>query len=111
LTVWPKQRLVSNTNYEAPHYAVSPTPVTSSLLNKNIFLNTPVSNTHSQVITSMWETKFHTHIKQEYYISVYFKLCILRQQTGRQKILEQMATGIPWVLSALNFLMCVILMY
>ena len=35
----------------------------------------------------------------------------LDRKTGRQKILEQMAAGIPWVLSVLNFLMIVTLMY
>jgi hypothetical protein len=36
----PAQWWVSNTDHEAPHYEVSSTPVTSSLLCQNILLNT-----------------------------------------------------------------------
>ena len=39
-------------------------PVTSSLLGPNILLGTLLSNTFSKVPPSDWETKFHTHTKQ-----------------------------------------------
>jgi hypothetical protein len=41
----------------------------------------------------MWETKFHTHTKQQ-----------VRDKTGRQKIVNYMVASIPQVQSALHFL-------
>ena len=40
-------------------------PVNSSLLGPNIFLNTLFSNTLSLRSPSVWATKFHTHTKQQ----------------------------------------------
>jgi hypothetical protein len=40
-------------------------PVASSLLGPNILLSTLFSNTLSLCSSSVWETKFHTHTKQQ----------------------------------------------
>ena len=51
--------------------------VTSSLLGQNILLNTLFSTPSAYIPPSMWETKFHTHTKQEAsYSSVYLHLHI-----------------------------------
>jgi hypothetical protein len=44
----PAQYWVRSTDHEAHHYAVFPTPVTSSLLGPNTLLNTLFSKTLSQ---------------------------------------------------------------
>jgi len=50
-------------------------PVTSSLLGRNILLNTLLWNTLSLRPSLMWVTKFHTHIKQQQnYSFVYLNL-------------------------------------
>jgi hypothetical protein len=56
----------------------------------------PYSQTSSQPLPLMWKTKFHTHIKQTK-LSVYINLHIIRQEPGRQKILDQTVAGIPWI--------------
>jgi len=58
---------------------------------------------HGQKKTSkLWNTKFHTHTKQQNYTSVYFNLHVIRRQTVRQKILHRMTAGNPAVQTAIN---------
>jgi hypothetical protein len=54
----------------------------------------------------MSEIKFHTHsqpqAKVQFYILIFYAF---RQQTGRQKVLDQMVANITQILSPLNFLL------
>ena len=56
-------------------------PVTSSLLDPNIPLNSLFSTPSAYVPTSMWATKFHTHTKQLkivlFLTDTYIYICIL----------------------------------
>jgi len=64
-------------------------------LRLKVFLNTPFSNTMLRFLVFMWETNFHTHVKQEtkfYFCN--FNLCISRLRTRRLKILDRMVSGI-----------------
>ena len=48
-------------------------------------------------------------INRQNYSSVYLNLYIVREQTGRQKILHRMTAGIRWLQSNLNFFLIGIL--
>ena len=47
-------------------------PVTSSFLDKNVFIRTVFCNTSASLPHWMWQTKFHTHTKQ----NAKLKFCI-----------------------------------
>jgi hypothetical protein len=47
-----------------------------------------------RVIPSGWETKFHTHKKQNYILYIINIFYIFRNETGRQNILNEMVADI-----------------
>ena len=57
-------------------------PVTSSLLHRNTFLNTHFRTFSAYGIPSLWQTKFHTHTKQQTNLSY-----IPKYQNARRKML------------------------
>jgi len=77
-------------------------PITSSLLGPNILLSTLFSYTLS-LCTSLIVSDQVLHPYRQNYSSVYLNLYIFGQQTGRQNVLRQMITSIPWRKSAPNF--------
>jgi hypothetical protein len=85
-------------------YSYLQSPISSSLL-RPIFFSTPYSQTLSAYVPpSMWATKFHTNSKQQAKLYICISL-IFEHQTGRQRILHGMLANIPWLQSALNFLL------
>jgi hypothetical protein len=75
-------------------FPTAPLPLHPSYV--QIFPSAPCSQTPSVcVLPLMWQTKFHTHTKQQVKLYfVYFKLYVFRQQTGRQEIVNCMAATI-----------------
>ena len=54
-----------STNYKASHYAICYCLLTFPHLGPHIILSPLLSNNLSLYSSLMWQTKFHTHVKQE----------------------------------------------
>ena len=93
---------MSSTDHLAPYYVVFSTPVTSSLLASNILLSTLFSNSLSlRSFLCASDQVSHPH-KTTDKITVLYTLIFIFLDSGRQKILHQMA-NICSLQSALNF--------
>jgi hypothetical protein len=80
-------------------------PVTSSLLSPNNFSASYSQKRSAYVPPSMTDHFSHPYKWKGKFVVLYILIFIFLEQTWRQKFLHRMIASIPWLQSALNFIM------
>lgn len=101
-----------STHNKASHYAVSSSHCHFVSHRPKYFPQHPIFKQPAYLPPSMWEAKFHTHMKDKAKsLSVYFNLYIFEHLTVRQRMLHRMVASIPWLQSAFNLFVNEILIF